>query len=361
MYFYEKNRMSNTFGRLLRLTTFGESHGEAVGGILDGMPAGIRPDFDFIRKQLARRRPGQSRLTTSRNEPDEVEFLSGIFEGQTLGTPIAFVIRNRNTRSSDYEHIKDAYRPSHADFTYEKKYGLRDWRGGGRASARETAARVVGGALAQQIIPHVRIHAGVYAVGNISSQKTYDQLDWDHVDDTPVRSADADLSHRFAEIIEQAKKEGDTLGGIIIGLIENIPAGLGEPVFDKFEARLAAAMLSIPAVKGFEIGSGFAGTRMKGSEHNDIFLPDGSTRTNFSGGVQGGITNGMSIYFKVAFKPVATLMRPQQTIDRQGNEITLPPKGRHDPCVLPRAVPVVEAMAALTAADFYLIQKTRRV
>ena len=361
MYFYEKNRMSNTFGRLLRLTTFGESHGEAVGGILDGMPAGIRPDFDFIRKQLARRRPGQSRLTTSRNEPDEVEFLSGIFEGQTLGTPIAFIIRNRNTRSSDYEHLKDAYRPSHADFTYEKKYGLRDWRGGGRASARETAARVVGGALAQQIIPHVRIRAGVYAIGNISSQKTYDQLDWDHVDDTPVRSADANLSHRFAEIIEQAKKEGDTLGGIIIGLIENIPAGLGEPVFDKFEARLAAAMLSIPAVKGFEIGSGFAGTRMKGSEHNDIFLPDGSTRTNFSGGVQGGITNGMSIYFKVAFKPVATLMRPQQTIDRQGNEITLPPKGRHDPCVLPRAVPVVEAMAALTAADFYLIQKTRRV
>ena len=353
--------MSNSFGRILRLTTFGESHGEATGGILEGMPAGIEVDFAFIRRQTERRRPGQSRLTTARNEGDEVEFLSGIFEGKTLGTPIGFLIRNRNKRPEDYAHLKDAYRPSHADFTYEKKYGLRDWRGGGRASARETAARVVGGALAQMIIPQVRIRAGVYAIGTVSSSKSYDKLDWEQVDETPVRSADKDLAGTFISLIEQARKDGDTLGGVIMGIIENLPAGLGEPVFDKFEARLAAAMLSIPAVKGFEIGSGFAGAAMKGSAHNDRFLPGGTTATNFSGGVQGGITNGMPVYFKVAFKPVATLMQPQRSIDRNGNEIIIPPKGRHDPCVLPRAVPVVEAMAALTVADFYLLQKTKRL
>ena len=353
--------MSNTFGRLLRLTTFGESHGAAVGGVLEGMPAGIKVDFDFISRQAARRRPGQSRLTTARDEADEVEFLSGIFEGKTLGTPIAFLIRNRNRRPEDYVHLKDAYRPSHADFTYEKKYGIRDWRGGGRASARETAARVVGGALAQMLIPHVHIRAGVYAVGTVSSSKSYEKLDWDQVDKTPVRSADKDLVETFISLIEKARIDGDTLGGIIMGLIENVPAGLGEPVFDKFEARLAAAMLSIPAVKGFEIGSGFAGASMKGSAHNDRFLPDRSTATNYSGGVQGGITNGMPIYFKVAFKPVATLMQPQKSIDRNGNEIIIPPKGRHDPGVLPRAVTIVEAMAALTVADFYLLQKNNRL
>jgi len=352
--------MSNTFGRLLRLTTFGESHGPAVGGILDGMPAGIRLDFDYIHLQLQRRRPGQSSLTTPRREDDEVEFLSGIADGVTLGTPIAFLVRNRDTRPQDYEALRDVYRPSHGDFTYEKKFGIRDWRGGGRASARETVARVIGGALARHVIPHVRIRAGVYAVGELSSRKPYDALDWDHTEQNPLRSADASVTSAFEEAVRAARAEGDTLGGIIIGVMENIPAGWGEPVFDKFEARLAAAMLSIPAAKGFEIGSGYAGSRMRGSDHNDPFLPGGTTATNYSGGVQAGITNGMPVYFTVAFKPVSTLMRPQQTIDRQNRRVEIRPRGRHDPLVLPRAVPVVEAMAWLTAADFYLIQRTRK-
>jgi chorismate synthase len=321
------------------------------------MPAGIEVDFDYINRQLARRRPGQSALTTARDEPDQVEFLSGIFEGKTLGTPIGFIVRNRNVRSADYGHLKDAFRPSHADFTYEKKYGRRDWRGGGRASARETVARVTGGALAKHIIPDIRIRAHVHSVHELVSKKSVGELDWDFAEQNPVGTADRDLAGPFESLIRQAKKDGDTLGGTVLCYVENVPAGLGEPVFDKLEARLAAAMLSIPAVKGFEIGSGFAGTRMKGSEHNDIFLPDGTTRTNYSGGVQGGITNGMPVYFKVAFKPVATLMQPQKSIDKQGNPVTIPPKGRHDPCVLPRAVPIVEAMTALVLADFVLLQK----
>ncbi|NPA43473.1 MAG: chorismate synthase [Chlorobi bacterium] len=352
--------MGNTWGRILRLTTFGESHGPATGGVLEGMPGGIRIDTDLIRRQMERRRPGQSGLTTARREADEVEFLSGIFEGRTLGTPIAFLIRNRDTRSRDYEELKNTYRPSHADWTYEKKFGHRDWRGGGRASARETAARVVGGALAMHLLEGVRIRAGVWAVETIRSDKPWDRLDWDRIDETPVRSADASLTSAFEEAVRRARAEGDTVGGIIIGLIEGLPPGLGEPVFDKFEARLGAAMLSIPAAKGFEIGSGFEGTRMRGSAHNDLFNPDGTTRTNRSGGVQGGITNGMPVWFKVAFKPVATIMRPQPTVDREGRPVVLEPKGRHDPWVLPRAVPVVEAMAALTVADFILLQKTRQ-
>ncbi len=352
--------MSNTFGRILRLTTFGESHGEAVGGILDGMPAGIEIDFDYVQKQLDRRRPGQSELTTSRSEKDRVKFLSGIFEGKTLGTPIAFIIENKNVRSKDYEHLKDAFRPSHADFTYEKKYGRRDWRGGGRASARETAARVVGGALAWHLIPDIKIQAHVHAVHQLSSRKTIEELDWDFVEQNSVRTADKDLAEAFEKIIKKTKKEGDTVGGIVLCRITSIPPGLGEPVFDKLEARLASAMLSIPAAKGFEIGSGFDGSRMKGSEHNDIFLPGGTTGSNYSGGVQGGISNGMPVYFKVAFKPVATLMKPQQSIDRHGNKIIIKPKGRHDPCVLPRAVPIVEAMANLVIADFVLLQKIQK-
>ncbi len=352
--------MSNTFGRILRLTTFGESHGKALGGILDGMPAGIAVDTDYIKKQLERRRPGQSALTTSRHEKEEVEFLSGIFEGKTLGTPIAFLIRNENVRTSDYEHIKASYRPSHADFTYEKKYGIRDWRGGGRASARETVSRIVGGALAKHLIPEVRIRAHVHSVHRIRSEKSIDALDWDFVERNPVRTADPDMADAFENLIKQAKKEGDTVGGTILCSIDGVPPGWGEPVFDKLEARLAAAMMSIPAAKGFEIGSGFEGTEMKGSRHNDVFLPDGSTRTNFSGGVQGGISNGMPVYFKVAFKPVATLMKPQQSIDKHGNQVIIPPKGRHDPCVLPRAVPIVEAMATLVLADFYLLQKIQK-
>ncbi len=352
--------MSNTFGRILRLTTFGESHGHAVGGILEGMPAGIQIDFEAIQKQLDRRKPGQSRLTTSRKEPDRVVFFSGIYQGQTLGTPPSFFVENKNTIEKDYEHLKNAYRPSHADFTYEKKYGIRDWRGGGRSSARETVARVIGGALARHVVPGINIKAGVYAVGKISSDKSYDQLDWDQIETTEVRSADASLAKAFIQSIEQVRKEGDTLGGVIIGLIENVPPGLGEPVFDKLEARLASAMLSIPAVKGFEIGSGFAGTKMKGSEHNDIFLSDEKTQTNFSGGVQGGISNGMPVCFKVAFKPVATIMKPQKSIDKTGKPIELQPRGRHDPCVLPRAVPIVEAMAYLVMADFYLLQKIHK-
>ena len=349
--------MSNTFGRILRLTTFGESHGPALGGILDGMPAGIPIDFQSIDRQLARRRPGQSDLTTARREADRVEFLSGIFEGKTLGTPIAFVVRNTNARAADYEHLKAAFRPSHADFTYRAKYGHRDWRGGGRASARETVARIVGGSLAAHLIPQVRIRAYVDAVGEERLEKPWNTLDLDRIDDFAVRTPDAEAAARFEALIRRVRKEGDTVGGSIFCVAEGVPAGWGEPVFDKLQARLAAAMLSIPAAKAFEYGSGFAGTRMRGSQHNDPFRPDGSTRTNFSGGIQGGISNGMPVYFRVGFKPVATLMQPQTSIDENGRPVDIPGKGRHDPCVLPRAVPIVESMTALVLADMYLLQK----
>ena len=349
--------MSNTFGRILRLTTFGESHGPAMGGILDGMPAGVRIDLASIERQLARRRPGQSVLTTARREADRVEFLSGIFEGKTLGTPIGFVVHNTNARSGDYAHLKGVFRPSHADFTYAAKYGHRDWRGGGRASARETVARIVGGALAAHLIPQVRIRAYVDAVGDERLEKPWQELDLARIDDFAVRTPDAEAAARFEALIRRVRKQGDTVGGTIFCVVEGVPAGWGEPVFDKLQARLAAAMLSIPAAKAFEYGSGFAGARMRGSQHNDLFGPDKTTLTNFSGGIQGGISNGMPIYFRVGFKPVATLMRSQQGLDEQGRPVDIPGKGRHDPCVLPRAVPIVESMTALVLADMYLLQK----
>lgn len=348
----------NTFGKLFRLTTFGESHGSAIGGIIDGCPAGLEIDFDFINKQLQRRRPGQSAIVTQRKEPDEVKFISGIFEGKTTGTPIGFLIENIDQKSRDYQHLKDVYRPSHADFTYDKKYGHRDYRGGGRASARETACRIVGGAIANQIIPQVKITAFVSSVGSIFIDKPYQDLDFSKIDTNPVRCPDENSAIRMEEYIREVRKNGDTVGGTITCVIQNVPAGWGEPVFDKLHAQLGKAILSINAVKGFEYGSGFCGTRMKGSEHNDIFNSDGSTKTNLSGGIQGGISNGMDIYFRVAFKPVATIMQKQKSIDKTGTEIVLEGKGRHDPCVVPRAVPIVESMAALVLTDFYLIQKT---
>lgn len=348
----------NTFGKIFKLTTFGESHGSAIGGIIDGCPAGLEIDFEFINKQLQRRRPGQSAIVTQRKEPDEVTFLSGIFEGKTTGTPIGFLIENIDQKSRDYQHLKDVYRPSHADFTYDKKYGHRDYRGGGRASARETACRIVGGAIANQIIPHVKITAFVSSVGSIFIDKPYQDLDFSKIDTNPVRCPDENSAIRMEEYIREVRKNGDTVGGTITCVIQNVPAGWGEPVFDKLHAQLGKAILSINAVKGFEYGSGFCGTRMKGSEHNDIFNSDGSTKTNLSGGIQGGISNGMDIYFRVAFKPVATIMQKQKSIDKTGTEIVLEGKGRHDPCVVPRAVPIVESMAALVLTDFYLIQKT---
>jgi len=351
--------MHNSFGKILRFTSFGESHGFAVGGVLDGMPSQVELNFEIIQRELARRKPGQSVLTTGRKEPDSVQFLSGIFQGKTTGAPIAFMIENKNMRSQDYEHLKNAYRPSHADFTYDKKYGIRDYRGGGRASARTTASIVVAGAVARQIIPDIKFSAYVNAVGDIELDKSFEELDLSQIENTPVRCPDLDTAQKMIQKIEQVKKQGDTVGGQVSCVIQNVPVGLGEPLFDKLQARLAYAMLNIPAVKGFEYGSGFAGSRMKGSQHNDKFNTDGTTQTNYSGGIQGGISNGMDIYFKVAFKPVATLMQAQESIDKQGNKIILEGKGRHDPCVVPRAVPIVEAFAALVLADFYLLQKAR--
>jgi chorismate synthase len=344
----------NTFGRIFTLTTFGESHGEAVGGIVDGCPSGIKLDFQAIQKELDRRRPGQSAIVTQRKEEDEVKFLSGIFEGVTTGAPIGFMVLNNNQKSADYDHIKDAYRPSHADYTYDKKYGIRDYRGGGRSSARETISRVVGGAIARQSLPQVSINAFVSSVGNIFIDKPYQDLDFSLIESNAVRCPDAATAEKMETYIKEIKKEGDTVGGTITCVLQNVPAGLGQPVFDKLHSRLGEAMLSINAVKGFEYGSGFCGARMKGSEHNDLFNTNGSTKSNLSGGIQGGISNGMNIYFRVAFKPVATIMQVQQTIDNKGNEVSMKGRGRHDPCVVPRAVPIVEAMAAMVLADLYL-------
>ncbi len=349
----------NSFGKIFRLTSFGESHGPAIGGIIDGMPAGISINFETVQQVLDRRRPGQSKLTTQRREADKVEFLSGIFEGKTTGTPIGFIIKNTNEKSGDYAHLKNAYRPSHADFTYDKKYGHRDHRGGGRSSARTTASIVVAGVLAQQIIPDINISAYVNAVGELKLDKDYSQLDLNQTEQTPVRCPDLNMAQKFIDLIEKTKKNGDTVGGQVTCVIRNVPVGLGEPLFDKLQARLAYAMMNIPAVKGFEYGSGFKGSEMYGSRHNDIFNPDSSTKTNFSGGIQGGISNGMDIYFTLAFKPVATLMQTQKSIDNKGKSIELEGKGRHDACVVPRAVPIVEALAAMVIADFHLIQKTR--
>ncbi|MFC4740051.1 chorismate synthase [Flavobacterium ponti] len=342
----------NTFGKIFKLTTFGESHGEAIGGIIDGCPAGIELDFEAIKKDMQRRKPGQSAIVTQRKEEDNVQFLSGIFEGKTTGTPIGFIIPNTNQKSNDYSDIKNTYRPSHADYVYEKKYGIRDYRGGGRSSARETASRVVGGAIAKQIIPEIEITAFVSSVGDIFIDKPYQELDFSKIESNPVRCPDEATALKMENYIKEIKKQGDTVGGTIMCVIQNVPIGLGEPVFDKLHAELGKAMLSINAVKGIEFGSGFCGAKMKGSEHNDLQNTDGTTKTNLSGGIQGGISNGMDIYFRIAFKPVATLIQKQEVLSNTNEIIELQGKGRHDPCVLPRAVPIVEAMAALVLADY---------
>ncbi len=348
----------NSFGNLFKLSTFGESHGEAIGGVIDGCPSGIELDFNAIQNDLDRRKPGQSKIVTQRKEPDEVRFLSGIFEGKTTGTPIGFVIENTNQKSHDYSHIKDVYRPSHADYVYDKKYGHRDYRGGGRSSARETASRVVAGAVAKQMLSNIEINAYVSSVGDIFLKKPYQDLDLNNAENNIVRCPDDIVAEQMITRIQEIRKQGDTIGGTVTCVIKNAPIGLGEPVFDKLHAELGKAILSINAVKGFEYGSGFCGANMKGSEHNDLFNEDGTTKTNLSGGIQGGISNGMDIYFRVAFKPVATIMQKQETIDSKGNKAEMLGKGRHDPCVVPRAVPIVEAMAALVLADYYLINKT---
>lgn len=347
----------NSYGTLFRITTFGESHGEALGGIIDGCPPGLELDFNDIQREMQRRKPGQSSIVTQRKEDDDVQFLSGIFEGKTTGTPIGFVIRNTNQKSDDYSHIKDTYRPSHADYVYEKKYGLRDYRGGGRSSARETSSRVVAGAIAKQILKEVKINAFVSSVGSIFIDKPYQDLDFSKIDSNSVRCPDDAAAEKMENYIKEIKKQGDTVGGTITCVIQNVPIGLGEPVFDKLHAELGKAMLSINAVKGFEFGSGFCGAMMKGSEHNDLYNEDGTTKSNLSGGIQGGISNGMDIYFRVAFKPVATLIQKQDVLTHQNTIVEQQGKGRHDPCVVPRAVPIVEAMAALVLADFYLINK----
>ncbi|MET3732172.1 chorismate synthase [Moheibacter stercoris] len=351
----------NTIGKLYRLTTFGESHGEAIGGIIDGVPSGIELDFEQIQDELDRRKPGQSKIVTQRKESDTVKFLSGILDGKTTGTSIGFLIPNENQRSKDYEHIEEVYRPSHADFTYSKKYGIRDVRGGGRTSARETANWVVAGAIAKQIIPNIKINAYVSSVGDLFLEKPYQALDFSQTDSNIVRCPDAETAEKMIERIQEIRKQGDTIGGTVTCVIQNVPIGLGEPIFDKLHARLGQAMLSINAVKGFEYGSGFCGARMKGSEHNDLFNQDGTTKTNLSGGIQGGISNGMDIYFRVAFKPVATLMKEQETINSEGEMVKMHGKGRHDPCVVPRAVPIVEALAAMTLLDFVLQDASRKI
>ena len=351
----------NTFGIFFKLTTFGESHGEAIGGVIDGCPAGVSIDLDAIENQMMRRRPGQSAIVTQRKEADTVRFLSGIFEGKTTGSPIGFIIENTNQKSADYTHIKDSYRPSHADYTFDKKYGHRDYRGGGRSSARETACRVAAGAIASQLLSAIAITGYVSSVGDLTLEKPYQELDFNTVDSNVVRCPDAEMASKMIAKIKEVKKQGDTIGGIITCVIQNVPVGLGEPVFDKLHAQLGKAMLSINAVKGFEFGSGFKGATMNGSEHNDLFNQDGTTKSNLSGGVQGGISNGMDIYFRVAFKPVATIMQKQQTINSKGEKVEMQGKGRHDPCVVPRAVPIVEAMAALTIADFWLANKLSKL
>lgn len=355
----------NTFGQLFRITTFGESHGPAIGVVIDGCPAGLPIDNDFIQYELSRRRPGQSKLTTQRKEDDTFTILSGVFEGKSTGAPIALVIENKDARSKDYDHLKNTFRPSHADYTYEAKYGFRDYRGGGRSSARETAARVAAGAIAKLLLRNygIDVQAYVAQVGNISAPP-YTELDLSKTEDNPVRCPHEATAEKMMELIEAVRKSRDTIGGVVTGVIRSVPAGLGEPVFGKFHAELGRAMLSINAVKGFEIGSGFGGVTMRGSEHNDVFVnKEGAirTKTNYSGGVQGGITNGEDIYFRVAFKPVATLMQDQPSVDKAGNETVVSGRGRHDPCVVSRAVPIVEAMAALVTADFLLMNKLSRI
>lgn len=356
----------NTFGKAFKISTFGESHGRGLGVIIDGCPAGLPIDMDFIQSELARRRPGQSKIVTQRKEPDKAEILSGIFEGKATGTPIGMVIYNTDQKSKDYSHIADKYRPSHADFTYQEKYGIRDYRGGGRSSARETSARVAAGAVAKLFLQSkgISLNGYVSQVGNVKVAKPYQTLDFDNIEKTPVRCPDLEIAEEMIDLIKEVRKDGDTIGGVVTAVIQGCPTGLGEPAFDKLHADLAKAMLSINACKGFEYGSGFDGVSMRGSEHNDRFYNENGvikTKTNYSGGIQGGISNGMDIYFRVAFKPVATIVESQESVDMKGKAAEVVGKGRHDPCVLPRAVPIVEAMAALVIADHLLRQRMIQV
>lgn len=356
----------NSFGKAFKISTFGESHGKGIGVIIDGCPAGLLIDEDFIQREMQRRKPGQSKIVTQRKEEDEVEVLSGVFEGKTQGTPIGMLIRNTDQKSNDYSHIAQSFRPSHADYTYEVKYGNRDYRGGGRSSARETAARVAAGAIAKLFLQqnNISVFAYVSQVGNIVLPFSYTEINPELIETNAVRCPNLEYAEKMESLIKTIKKDGDTIGGVITGVIKGLPVGLGEPVFDKLHADLGKAMLSINACKGFEYGSGFGGVALKGSEHNDIFQNSGGniiTTTNHSGGIQGGISNGMDIYFKVAFKPVATIMHDQSSIDQQGNETTVSGKGRHDPCVLPRAVPIVEAMSALVIADHLLRHRLSKI
>ncbi len=353
--------MSNKFGKIFTLTTFGESHGKAIGGVIDGCPANKDIDLSIVQFDLDRRKPGQSKIVTQRKESDKVEFLSGIFEGKTTGTPIGFIIINKDQKSKDYDHIKNIFRPSHADFVYQKKYGIRDYRGGGRSSARETACRVVAGSIAKQILNDISFKAFVSRVGDVSISSDFSKVNFENIEKNPVRCPDLKKAKEMENLIKSVRKEGDTIGGIVSCIIKNVPVGIGEPVFNKLHAELGKAMLSINAVKGFEYGSGFAGVKMKGSEHNDQYEADESTKTNYSGGIQGGISNGMDVYFNVAFKPVATIMKDQRTIDSKGKETSISGKGRHDPCVVPRAVPIVEAMASLVILDMILINNSKKL
>lgn len=359
--------MSSTYGNIFKISTFGESHGKGIGVIIDGCPAGLDFDEAFIQNELDRRKPGQSRITTQRKEADEFQVLSGVFEGKTTGTPIAMVIMNEDQRSKDYGHIADKFRPSHADFTYTTKYGIRDYRGGGRSSARETAARVAAGAVAKLLLRKlgVEVYAYVKQVGKLKLEKPYWELDLSKIDDNAVRCPDEEMAQQMFDYIDETRKKGDSIGGVITGVITGVPVGWGEPVFDKLHAELGKAMLSINAVKGFEYGSGFEGVTLYGSEHNDEFYTDAEgsvhTKTNHSGGIQGGISNGEDIYYNVAFKPTATIMKDQASVNEAGEAVIVSGKGRHDPCVLPRAVPIVEAMAALVLTDFYLRAKSNKL
>lgn len=351
----------NVLGNFLTLSSFGESHGLAYGGIITNFPAGIYLDISKIQAELNRRRPGQSTIVTQRKESDSVKILSGVFDGKTTGTPIGFIVENENQKSDDYNHLKDAYRPSHADYTYDQKFGFRDHRGGGKSSARETINWVVAGAFAKQLLPEIEINAYVSSVGDIFCDKSYNELDFSKIETNEIRCPDEETAEKMIAKIKEIKKAGNTIGGTITCVLRNVPVGLGEPVFGKLQAELAKAMLNINAAKGFEYGSGFEGAKMTGTEHNDLFNADFSTKTNYSGGIQGGISNGMDIYFKVAFKPVATILKPQESLNKNGEKIELQGRGRHDACVLPRAVPVVEALAAFVLADAFLINKTRKI
>jgi len=358
--------MGNSFGRIFRISTFGESHGLGLGVVIEGCPAGLLIDEGFIRNEMQRRKPGQSKITTQRKEEDEFQILSGVFEGRSTGTPIGLVIMNTDQKSKDYSHISDKFRPSHADYTYFEKYGIRDYRGGGRSSARETAARVAGGAIAKMLLKHygISVQAYVSQVGDMKLEKGYQELDLAQTEENIVRCPDPEMAERMIEYIDEVRKSRDTVGGIVSCVAKGVPPGLGEPVFDRLHAELGKAMLSINAVKGFEYGSGFEGVKMRGSEHNDAYYQDGDrvrTRTNHSGGIQGGISNGEDIYFNVAFKPVATIMQDQESVNEAGESVTVSGKGRHDPCVVPRAVPIVEAMAALVLADYLLISRTNKL